>query len=148
MCAPSLEYVSTLWDPHTIELTNQLEMVQRRAARFVTADYRRRHSVTLLLNQLQWQTLLQRRTHSEVTMLYRIHHQIVAIPAGPLYIIYSNNTTCGHHLQLQQHHCRINPYQHSFFPSVVNMWNQLPSDTVGAASLTQFKNWLASSALH
>ena len=41
--------------PHTIELTNQLEMVQRRAARFVTADYRRRHSVTVLLNQLQWQ---------------------------------------------------------------------------------------------
>ena len=23
----------------------------------------------------------------------------------------------GHHLQLQQHHCRINSYQHSFFPS-------------------------------
>ena len=70
---PILEYASTVWDPHTIELANQLEMVQRRAARFVTADYRRRHSVTLLLNQLQWQSLLQRRTHSKVTMLYRIH---------------------------------------------------------------------------
>ena len=43
-------------------------MVQRRAARFVTTDYRRRHSVTLLFIQLQWQTLLQRRTHSKVTM--------------------------------------------------------------------------------
>ena len=145
---PILEYASTVWDPHTIELTNQLEMVKRRAARFVTADYRRRHSVTVLLNQLQWQTLLQRRTNSKVTMLYRIHHQLVAIPAGPPYIIYSSTTTGGHHLQLQQHHCRINSYQHSFFPSVVNLWNQLPSDTVGAASLTQFKNRLASSALH
>ena len=144
---PILEYASTVWDPHTIELTNQLEMVQRRAARFVTADYRRRHSVTVLLNQLQWQTLLQRRTHSKVTMLYRIHHQLVAIPAGPPYIIYSNTTTRGH-LQLQQHHCRINSYQHSFFPSVVNLWNQLPSDTAGTASLTQFKNRLASSELH
>ena len=90
---PILEYASTVWDPRTIELTNQLEMVQRMAARFVTADYRRRHSVTVLLNQLQWQTLLQRRTHSKVTMLYRIHHQLVAIPAGPPYIIYSNTTT-------------------------------------------------------
>ncbi len=117
---PILEYASTVWDPHTIELTNQLEMVQSRAARFVTADYRRRHSVTLLLNQFQWQTLLQRRTHSKVTMLYRIHHQLVAIPAGPPYIIYSNTTTRGHHLQLQQHHCCINSYQHSFSPSVVN----------------------------
>ena len=48
---PILEYASTVWDPHTKELTSQLEMVQRRAARFVTADYRRRHSVTLLLNK-------------------------------------------------------------------------------------------------
>ena len=84
---PILEYSSTVWDPHTKELTSQHEMVQRRAAICVTADYRRRHSVTLLLNQLQWQTLLQRRTHSKVTMLYRIHHQLVAIPASPPYII-------------------------------------------------------------
>ena len=73
-------------------------MVQRIAARFVTADYRRRHRVTLLLYQLQWLTLLQRRTHSKLTMLYRIHHQLVAIPAGPPYIIYSNSRTRGHHV--------------------------------------------------
>ena len=30
---PILEYASTVWDPHTKELTSQLEMVQRRAAR-------------------------------------------------------------------------------------------------------------------
>ena len=95
-------------------------------------------------NQLQWQTLLQRRTHSKVTMLYRIHHQLVAIPATPPYIIYSSTSNRGHHLQLQQHHCRINSYQHSFFPSVVKLWNQLPSDTVGAASLNLFQNRLAS----
>ena len=123
---PILELcVHCLGPPHTKELTSQLEMVQRRAARFVTADYRRRHSVTLMLNQLQWQTLLQRRTHSKVTMLYRIHHQLVAIPATPPYIIYSSTSNRGHHLQLQQHHCRINSYQHSFFPSVVNLWNLL-----------------------
>ena len=120
-------------------------MVKRKAARFVTADYRRRHSVTVLLNQLQWQTLLQRRTHSKVTMLYRIHHQLVSIPASPPYIIYTSTTNRGHHLH--QHHCRINSYQHSFFPSVVNLWNQLPSDTVGAASLNLFQNRLASLTL-
>ena len=120
---PILEYASTVWDPHTKELTNQLEMVQRRAARFVTANYHHRHSVALLLNQFQWQTLLQHRTHSKVTMLYRIHHQLVATPAGIPYIIYSNTTTCDHHLKLQQHHYRINSYQHYVFTSVVNLWN-------------------------
>ena len=112
-------------------------MVQRKAARFVTADYRRRHSVTVLLNQLQWQTLLQRRTHSKVTMLYRIHYQLVSIPASPPYIIYSSTTNRGQHLHMQQHHCRINSYQHSFFPSVVNLWNQLPSDTVSGGCIAQ-----------
>ena len=62
-------------------------------------------------------------------------------------IQYSSTTNRGHHLQLQQHHCRINSYQHSFFPSVVNLWNQLPSDTVGAASLNLFQNRLASLTL-
>ena len=119
-----------------------------RSANFVTADNRRRYGVTLLLNQLQEQILLQRHPHCKVTMLYRSHHQRVAIPAGPPYIIYSNTTTRGHHLQLQQHHCRINSCQHSFFPSVVNLWNQLPSDTVGAASLNLFQNRLASLTLH
>ena len=56
----------------------------------------RKHVYTWLLNQFQWQTLIQRRTHSDVT-----------IPAGPPYIIISNTTTRGHHLQLEQHHCRI-----------------------------------------
>ena len=58
------------------------------------------------------------------TMLYSIYHQLVAIPADPPYIIYSSTTTRGPHQQLQQHHCRINSYQHSFFPSV-NPWNQI-----------------------
>ena len=33
---PILEYASVVWDPHTANLTNQLEGVQRRAARYVT----------------------------------------------------------------------------------------------------------------
>ena len=98
---PNLEYASTVWDPHTKELVDQLEMV---------------------------------------TMLYRIHRQLVAIPP---YIIYSNNPTRGYPLQLQQHHCCVNTYQHSFFPSVVNLWNKLPPNTVGAESLDQFQNLLA-----
>ena len=113
---PILEYASTVWDPHTIELTNQLEMVQRRAARFVTADYRRRHSVTVtsfngkppfsvaptVHNTPHVECVLQLIRRSKVTMLSCSH------PSSSTYIIYSNTTTRGHHLQRQQHHCRIN----------------------------------------
>ena len=36
---PHLEYSCTVWDPHTNELTQKIEMVQHRAARFVCRDY-------------------------------------------------------------------------------------------------------------
>ena len=42
----------------------QLESVQRRAARFVKKDYRYTTSVTGLLDELGWLPLLERRKHS------------------------------------------------------------------------------------
>ena len=62
LVCPQLEYASAVWDPHTDELTNKVEMVQRRAARWTLHDYARTISVTSLLSQLNWQTLEERRS--------------------------------------------------------------------------------------
>ena len=43
---PTLEYAASVWDPHLIKDRNSLEAVQRKAARFVDGDYRRRASPT------------------------------------------------------------------------------------------------------
>ena len=40
---PTLEYASSVWDPHSKDLVSKIEMVQRRACRFVKADYNPRH---------------------------------------------------------------------------------------------------------
>ena len=37
---PVVEYAATAWDPYTARNIQQLEAVQRRAARFVTGDYK------------------------------------------------------------------------------------------------------------
>ena len=52
---PQLEYASAVCDPHTGELTDKVEMVQRRAARWTVHDFARTTSVTALLSQLNWQ---------------------------------------------------------------------------------------------
>ena len=39
MTRPTLEYASTVWDPHSSAETHKLEQVQRRAARFVHNNY-------------------------------------------------------------------------------------------------------------
>ena len=57
-----LEYCASVWDPSVQISIDALEMVQRRAARFVRGDYRRESGVvTELLSSLQQPSLVQRR---------------------------------------------------------------------------------------
>ena len=136
---PTLEYGSSVWDPQSKDLVRKIDMVQRRGARFVKANYDQRHSVTKMLQDLQWKTLCDRRAHSKVIMLYRIVHGLVAIPAGPPFFYPASEVTRGHSMQFRQQHCRIIAYQQSFFPSVISLWNHLPATVVSAESLDQFR---------
>ena len=63
--------------------------------RYVAGATRNASAVTLVDTEC-WFFIHRNRTRC-VTMLHRIHHQRVAIPAVP-----PNITTCGHHLQRQQ----------------------------------------------
>ena len=87
---PKLEYCSTVWDPKCItnpkggnktshRLVDQLEMVQRRAARWVTGRYHYTSSVSDMLRSLDWRSLEQRRGDSRLSMLFKIQHHLVAI---------------------------------------------------------------------
>ena len=69
---PSLEYASTVWDPHTQANINKVESFQRRAARFVTNNYHPRASVTTLLQDLNWPTLQHKRQLAKLIMMYCI----------------------------------------------------------------------------
>ena len=87
---PKQEYCSTVWDPKCItnpkdgnkpshRLVDQLEMVQRRAARWVTGRYHNTSSVSEMLRSLDWRSLEQRRVNSRLSMLFKIRHHLVAI---------------------------------------------------------------------
>ena len=68
-------------EPYTAKAKHKLEMVQKRAARYVTRRYHNTSSVTQMQCYLHWQTLDQRRAISGLTMLYKITNNLVAIPA-------------------------------------------------------------------
>ena len=57
-----------------------IEAVQRRAARFVTNTYNQTSSVTAMLFRLSWPSLEQRREIAKTTMMYKILHNMVAVP--------------------------------------------------------------------
>ena len=87
---PKLEYCNTVWDPKCIKnpkegdktnhrLVYQIEMVQRRAARWVTGRYHNTPSVCDMLRSLDWRSLEQRRVDSRLTIFYKIRNHLVAI---------------------------------------------------------------------
>ena len=70
MVCPILEYGSSVWDPHTDKLQEELEKVHNRAARFVTRNYvDETGSMTGILGQLKWESLKKRRKDKRLILL-------------------------------------------------------------------------------
>ena len=67
-----LEYGSSVWDPYTDKLQDELEKVQNRDARFVTRNYFfETVSMTGILEQLKWESLKKRRKDNRLILLYK-----------------------------------------------------------------------------
>jgi hypothetical protein len=119
---PIMEYACMVWDPITQKNITELERVQRKTARFVMGDYKTTSSVRSMLEHLKWLTLEERRKRAKVTMLYRIIHQVVAIPAQP-YLIPRGvaSTTRGHCQRYQLPYSRLQCHQQLFFSSTISL---------------------------
>jgi len=136
LIVPIIEYGSTVWDPY---LHKDIEKIQRRAARFVKNDYSWDTSVTSLIN-LQWKTLQSRRTFLNLTIIYKIIHNLVSITSH--YLIPNNSNRRHHNFTYNLPYSRINSHLHSFFPSSIRLWNSLDYKSVNKSSLQQFKTVL------
>ena len=138
MVRPILEYASTVWSPYTNSSIYKLEMVQRRAARFITNNYSPWASVTEILDHLNLPTLEQRRNNLKLVMMYKMVHRLVHIDNGT-YLIPTASQTRGHDQRFLQPHSRIDSYLYSYYPSTIKLWNNLSSSTVESPTLNTFK---------
>ena len=122
---PKLEYASCAWNPYTKRNIAKIEMIQRRAARFVYNDYSRYTHVTHMINSLGWVTLENRRLYQQMQMFYKIQQGMVGItfpndvvPSGRVFRL--SNPFPYRHLQ-----CNNNTYKFSFYPRAIRNWNNL-----------------------
>ena len=147
---PKLEYCSTVWDPKCItnpqdgdktshRLVDQLEMVQRRAARWATGRYHNTLSVSDMLRSLDWRFVEQRQVDSRLSMLFKIPHHLVAIDEESCL---KRGTGRREH-QYRQLRADKDYTRFSFFPRTVILWNQFPSHISLAESLDTFKTQVA-----
>jgi hypothetical protein len=130
---PTLEYCSTVWDPHTKTQSETIEKVQRRAARWVTGRYHNTSSVSNMLQDLGWRDLSQRRVDNRLCMLYKVTHGLVDIPIGQFLTLNRDG------IHFQPIYARTKYYEFSFFPRTVSAWNTLHIDTLSAQTLNMFK---------
>ena len=93
---PILENSCTVWDPYTATQISKLEMIRRRAARYVLHRHHNTSSVTNMLQSLGWRSLADRRKDAQLCMLYNISNDLVGIPATK-YLIPLNTVTRKQH---------------------------------------------------
>ena len=138
MVRPILKYASIVWSPYTNSNIHKLEMVQCRAARFITHNYSSWASVTEMLHNLNLPTFEQRRNNLKLVMMYKIVHSQVQVESGN-YLIPIVSNTRGHDQRFLQPHSRIDAYLYSFYPSTIKLWNELPSSAVESTTINSFK---------
>ena len=123
---PTLEYASSVWDPHHNNHIASIEKIQRRALRWIFNDYNYNHSVTTMLQSLNWPTLQHRRKRIRLTLLYKSINGLLALNIPSYFIPISTNTRIHHHQSYHFTHIRTDAYMNSFFPRTIREWNDLP----------------------
>lgn len=137
---PILEYSSTVWDPHLVGDIKQLEMVQRRAARYTLNRYHNISSVTDMMHDLGWISLQARRERLKLCMVYKAVNNLTCLPITEYLTL---NPYLAHHpYKFILPFTRIQCYQYSFFPTIVRPWNNLDPQIVTAPSYDLFKRRL------
>ena len=122
-----MEYCSSVWDPPTQHLKDELP----EGARFVMNQPTYRYpkaSVSKMIQDLQWDSLQSRRNRSGITMFYKVVNNLVAIPSSyhpPQSTVTSTRGT--HPMKLLPIQTSATQYHNSFFPRLIPLWNSLNS---------------------
>ena len=141
---PRLEYCGSVWDPHTKLDKYTLERIQRKAARFVTGNYKREASVTEMLHKLEWKTLEERRAESRLVFLYKAVNNLIAFQNDKLPKPSSRSTRrSSPDSSFIPLHTKKDCYKFSLIPRTIPEWNLLPVCAKEAKSVDNFKMTLA-----
>ena len=82
---PVLDYGSSVWDPPGVVLQEELESVQKRAARFVTGNYNYETGrMTGFFVQLKWESLKKMRKDNRLILLYKGLKGKASVPTDDL----------------------------------------------------------------
>ena len=136
---PQVKYASSVWSPSTKQNISKIEMIQRRAARWVKHNYSPYESITRMLDDLGWRSkLLENRCAGACLIMF---HRIIY---GYGYVA----------IQVPERSsivtCTLLPsdvfipnyasyYQYSFYPAAIVLWNTLDPEIALISDPKSFK---------
>jgi hypothetical protein len=142
-----LEYATSAWDPHSKTQIEKIEMVQRRAARFVLKDYDVSSSVTQMLEKLNWNSLSSRRQYARLKNFYLVYNGIGGWIDLMQYIQPAERLgRAQRSYSVRSSLPRSDHGKYSYINRTVSEWNSLPENlfTNESNSVGIFKNKLRS----
>jgi len=136
---PHLEYACQLWDPSTNKNRHLLEDVQKFACRVCLKRWDLDYDSMLQLLSIPPLTI--RCEYLKLTTMYNIIHGHSHFPSGLFAhsnFPYSSNRS----LNFTRPFAHTNYLYHSFVPSVIGLWNNLPPSLKAMPSISTFKRSL------
>ena len=137
---PHLEYCQSVWSPHLTRYINMLENVQKRATKLVDGmgqlEYGER------LRRLQLPSLKHRRRRGDMIEVFK-HFKTYDKEALSSSFQPRERLTRKHKLQLYERIPKDGStglQANSFYYRTPRPWNDLPANTINAASMNAFKN--------
>ena len=138
---PQLEYAAPIWNPYHKLQIQEVEKVQRTAARWTCRRWRNTSSVGDMLDELEWPSLEARRDQSSLTFFYKIHSGTVSLDKDK-YLTPAPNlqrTRVSHDSQYTRYFAYSDALKNSFLPRTIPLWNSLPSSVVSSKTIEEFK---------
>ena len=135
---------------HHRNKVEQLEKVQRKAARWAMNQYSWTASVSDLLHQLEWPPLHQRRLYARLIIMFKIKNNDIAVTI-PSYVMMptirtTRSLSSGAWRPIQMSTTCDN-YKFSFFPRTIVDWNRLTNEIIMIEDMERFKAAVADQVL-
>ena len=114
---PQLEYAAPIWNPYHKLQIQEVENVQRTAARWTCRRWRNTRSVGDMLDELEWPSLEARREQSSLTFFYKIHSGTVSLDKDKYLTLAPNlqRTRASHDLQYTRYFAYSDALKNSSF---------------------------------
>ena len=141
---PLLEYNTPIWYPTLRTDVRTVEKVQRKFTRRLCQKIN--ISFTSYLHRLEilrLETLESRRIKIDLTILYKILHNLIDVDFKDFFCLSSSKVAYnlrGHSLKLQDPGYSGSPIRENFFSHrIIQYWNKLPDTVVNSPNLQTFK---------